>query len=66
MRNIEIRHRQNGRAYLLIVEGVQETILMGADDLLSIADWCIAHREELEQESKEQHGENARKLLEGE
>jgi hypothetical protein len=32
MRTIEITHRQNGRGYLLLIEGVQETILMGADD----------------------------------
>ena len=58
MRTIEITHRQNGRGYLLLIEGVQETILMGADDLLSIARWCAAHSGELELESKNEHEEN--------
>jgi len=64
VRDIEIMHRQNGRGYLLLIEGVQETILMGADDLLRIARWCATYSGELELESKNEHEENARRLLE--
>lgn len=64
MRDSSITHRQNGRGYLLVIEGVQETILMGADDLLSIVGWCEAHKGELERESKDEYEENARRLLE--
>lgn len=63
MREIQIRHRENGRGYLLIIEGVQETILMGADDFLFIERWCQTHYKDLEQESKNEHDENARRLL---
>jgi hypothetical protein len=63
MRNIKITHRGQGRGYLLMIEGVQETILVGADDLLVLTDWGIAHRQELEQEDKEQQDEIARRLL---
>jgi hypothetical protein len=62
MRDITLRHRWQGRGYLLVIKGVQEAILMGADDLLFLAKWCEEHKQVLEQESKEEADENARRL----
>ncbi len=63
MREIDICHRCVGEGYLLMIKRVQEAILMEADDLLTIADWCVEHREELERESQGRHDEHARRLL---
>jgi hypothetical protein len=52
-----------GRGYLLVIEGVQETILMSADDLLYLTNWGMKHKQELEQESREESDEDARRLL---
>src|SRR5690349_5382062 len=63
MRKITITHRGQGYGYLLSIEGVGETILMGADDLLFFTKWGIEHRQELEQEAQEEVDEDARNLL---
>ncbi len=63
MQRITITHRTVGRGYTLVIEGVQESILMSADDLLFLANWGMQHRTELEQESKEEAEEDARRWV---
>jgi hypothetical protein len=36
---------------------------MGAEDLLLLGEWCATHRQELEQEAREEHDKKARRLL---
>ena len=66
MRNINISHRGQGYGYILVIEGVQETILLGADDLLFFLNWCRDHQQELDQEAKEVQDRRAARLLKDE
>ena len=63
MQRITITHRTVGRGYTLVIQGVQESILMRAEDLLFLVNWGMQHRAELEQESKEEAEQDAREWV---
>ncbi len=63
MPRITITHRTEGSGYTLVIQGVHESIPMSAEDLLFLVHWGMQHKAELEQESKEEAEQDARRWV---